>query len=312
MMSKNIFTIIIIGLAFTIWSCEQPYTPPVNEDEQELVVEGYIEAGEETNPTFVLVTRSLPFVTEVDAAAFEKLFISDAIVTVNDGSKLVTLTPLCLKDLPEEIRKQAATVLGIDPNNTTINICAYIDLFDQIDRKIGGKYDLNVKVGSQLLTASTTIPNFVGVDSFRWAQPPGEPSDTLAQLSVTITDPVGKNYYRYLTQINDENLIAPFTSVTDDAFFDGKNFEFPLQKAERRTADLDPNTFGLFLRGDSVTVKWATIDKAHFDFWNTRDNAANSGGPFSSYIRIKTNVTGGQGIWGGYAVGYYRLKCPEL
>ncbi|MBK7223573.1 MAG: DUF4249 family protein [Saprospiraceae bacterium] len=52
------------------------------------------------------------------------------------------------------------------------------------------------------------------------------------------------------------------------------------------------------------------LDKVHFDFWKTRDFAANSGGPFSSYTRIKTNINGGLGIWGGYSVQNYRLYCP--
>ena len=51
-------------------------------------------------------------------------------------------------------------------------------------------------------------------------------------------------------------------------------------------------------------------DEAHFDFWNTRDFSANSAGPFSSYTRIKGNVDGALGIWGGYSVDSYRLFVP--
>jgi hypothetical protein len=259
-----------------------------------------------------MVTKSIPFTAKIDANALAGLFVRDAVVSVNDGTKSVTLTQLCLAQLPPEIRRQAAQTLGLDGDNLDVDICVYVDLLDQIDRKIGGKYDLNVQVGNLNLTASTTIPPHVPIDSVRWTDPPGEPSDTLARLWVNINDRIEKDYYRYMTDADSSGLIAPFASVTDDAFFNGKSFEFPLTKAERRgQGSFDPNTAGLFTRGDSITVKWLNLDKEHFDFWNTKDFAANSGGPFAGYTRIKTNIKGGLGIWGGYSVSTYRLLCPK-
>jgi hypothetical protein len=106
-------------------------------------------------------------------------------------------------------------------------------------------------------------------------------------------------------------LIPPFGSVTDDAIFDGKEFEFPLQRAQRRGGlvlilrHLDFTGVAILSQSNG-----ATIDKAHFDFWNTRDFSASSGGPFAAYTRISTNINGGLGIWGGYAVGVYSMKVP--
>jgi hypothetical protein len=145
---------------------------------------------------------------------------------------------------------------------------------------------------------------------FRWDEPPGEPSDTLARLWTKIADPAGANYYRYLTSEKDGRYVPPFQSTTDDAFFDNKEFEFPLNKGEIRDGKFNPESFGLFYRGDSIAIKWCTLDREHFDFWKTRDFAASSGGPFASYTRIKTNINGGLGIWGGYHVGVTRLFCP--
>jgi hypothetical protein len=106
--------------------------------------------------------------------------------------------------------------------------------------------------------------------------------------------------------------------VLDDVLFDTKEFEFPLNKAEsfRNDREIDVegedgfDTFGLYERGDSVRIKWMLIDEKHHDFWNTRDNSAVRNGPFSSYIRIKSNIKGGLGVWGGYAVNNYSLYCP--
>lgn len=306
---------ISVILSFGLWflSCEEPYIPPTTEEDQQYVIEGYIEEGEGSLPTYVMVTKSLPYLSTIGPEQLANIFVKNANVTVNDGEKTVTLVQLCLNELPEELRKQAIELLGLNPDSTSLNICLYVDVLQQLNKKQGGRYDLNVDIDGYNLSATTTIPQYVPLFDPHFEEPPGEPSDTLAALWFKIKDPVGPNYYRYFTTGDEgDGLLAPFQSTTDDAFFDGKEFDFPLNKAERRGGGGDNNfdDFGLFHRGDSLTVKWMCLDKVHFDFWRTRDFAANSGGPFSSYTRIKTNVKGGLGIWGGYSVGYHRLYCP--
>ena len=313
MQLKNIYrNIVLFGmLTFVFIGCTEEFVPETTEEDQQLVVEGFIEAGENAMPTYVLLTKSIPFISTVNLNTFNELFVNDAVVTVFDGVNTVTLEEYCLDELPPEIRDAAAVALGFDPDSTTLNICAYVDLFDQIDRKEGGTYDLNIETGGQTITASTTIPQFVPLFNLRWDDPPGEPSDTVARLWVTIDDPDGEaNFYRYFTEQNDEGLIAPFSSVTDDAFFDGKEFEFPLTKAEPRDGDFDADEFGFYFRGDSIRIKWMTIDEAHFEFWNTLEFSRNNSGPFSSYNRVTSNVDGALGIWGGYSVGYYEEFVP--
>ncbi len=294
-----------------LMSCEENYIPETSVSQQEIVVEGYIEYGEGANPTYVLLTRSIPFISTIKSDQFTSLFVRKATVSVFDGVKNVNLTEVCLDQIPPELKKEVYAVLGLNPDSTSSNICVYADLFDQIKREPGRKYDLSVTVDGKVITATTTIPQYIPIYDFKWKEPPGKPRDTLAELNVKINDPKGiKNYYRYFTSTQGGPLIPPFGSVTDDAIFDGKEFEFPLQRAQRRGSGFDPETFGLYKRGDSITVKWCTIDKAHFDFWNTRDFSANSGGPFAAYTRISTNINGGLGIWGGYAVGTYSMRVP--
>lgn len=305
----KIFFFLICGLI--LFSCEESYIPDTNESQQEIVVEGYIEYGQGANPTFVILTKSIPFITTIKADQFASLFVKNAKVVVNDGVKNVNLTEICLNQIPPNLKKEVYAILGLNPDSTKVDICVYADLFDQIKREPGRKYDLTVSVEGKTITATTTIPQFVPLYDFKWKEPPGKPRDTLAELNVKINDPKGiKNYYRYFTATQGGSLIPPFGSVTDDAIFDGKEFEFPLQRAQRRGGGFDPETFGLYRRGDSITIKWCTIDKAHFDFWNTRDFSANNGGPFAAYTRISTNINGGLGIWGGYAIGIYSMKVP--
>jgi hypothetical protein len=295
----------------TMYACEENYIPETSVSQQEIVVEGYVEAGYGANPTFVILTQSIPFISTIKPGQFSDLFIKNAQVTVFDGDKTTSLTQVCLNQIPAELKKEVYAVLGLNPDSITTDICVYADLFSNIKRESGRQYDLKVVVGDKTITATTSIPPYVGLSDFRWAEPPGKPNDTLAQLNVKIKDPKGiKNYYRYLTSSGGEALIPPFGSVTDDAIFDGKEFEFPLDKAEKRGGDFNIETYGLYKRGDSIAIKWCSIDKAHFDFWNTRDFSANSGGPFAAYTRISSNINGGLGVWGGYAVTTYRMKVP--
>lgn len=304
-------TFLSILMIISFLSCEEEYIPDTNLQEQEVVVEGYVEVGSNSNPTFVILTKSIPFISTIEPDKFTELFLRGATVSVNDGDKTVTLTELCLSDISEEFREQVYEVLGFRPDSNSVDICLYADILGQLTKDYGRRYDLKVLIDGKEITATTTVPSYVPLDTLIWDDTPGTPSDTLAQLLVTINDPSGvANYYRYQTATDGNGFLAPFTSVIDGEIFDGKKFDVPLQKAERRGGDFDPESFGLYRRGDTVIVKWSTIDKAHFDFWNTRDFSANSGGPFSSYTRIATNIKGGLGIWGGYATEQYKEVVP--
>ncbi|MFT4535043.1 MAG: hypothetical protein ACJA1A_001583 [Saprospiraceae bacterium] len=311
MQVKNMINTISILAIFSLGGCIEDYVPSPEETKQELVVEGFIEAGEGSTPAYVLITKSIPFLSTIDLSTFDDLFVNEAKVSVNDGIKSVEFTELCLADLPPVIKELAAQVLGFDPDSTSLNICAYVDILDQLDRRIGGKYDLIIETEDAIITATTSIPTFIPLTKLRWDDPPGTPSDTLARLWVTIADNENEdNYYRFFTEENNTGFVIPFSSVTDDAFFNGQNFEFPLNKAERRDGEFDPNSFGLYNRGDSIRIKWMNIDEAHFDFWNTLEFSRNNTGPFGSFNRVTSNVDGALGVWGGYAVGYYEDVVP--
>jgi hypothetical protein len=52
-------------------------------------------------------------------------------------------------------------------------------------------------------------------------------------------------------------------------------------------------------------LKWCTIDKAHFQFWQTMERSNNSNGnPFAAPVSIKSNISNGLGVWGGYGASY--------
>ena len=297
---------VFLCLCVLLLACERPFDPPLPDGPLELVVEGYIEGGAAPTPPYVLLTRSQSFFAELNAAALDDLFVRGAEVTVSEGGRTVQLEEFCLEELSPVQLALAAQFLGINPDDLTVNFCLYTDLSGQLVGEVGKTYALAVRVDDQELSAVTTIPPHVTVDSLFFVPPPGAPNDTLAQARLFVQDPGGQaNFYRYFTEVNGGGFRAPFPSVADDRLFDGQAFELPLSKAEDRDAELDINTVGLFTRGDSVCIKWTNLDRAHFDFWNTLEfNAANQG-PFSSYTRVADNIEGGIGIWGGYSNSFY-------
>ncbi len=300
--------IFLLFVAVLFTSCEEEFIPDIVEAEPDIVVEGYIEAGENANPPFVILTRSVPFFSEINTDEFNNLFVRDAIVTITEGDNEYELTEFCLDELTPEQQAQAAELFGLNPDSLEANFCVYLDFSFSLMGEVGKTYDLKIEAEGKTLTSSTTIPQHVPIDSLFLVDAPGVPNDTLRQMNAFIDDPAGApNYYRYFSGVNDGPILPGFNSIVDDAFFDGLYFEFVLPKSEVNdpNVDIDPNTFGLYTVGDTATIKWCTVDKAHFDFWNTLEfNAANQG-PFSSYTRIESNINGGLGIWGGYSVSYY-------
>ena len=297
-----------------LWSCEEEFIPEVSTEASQIVVEGYIETGDRPRPAFVILTRSFPFFSEFSQDQLNNSFVNGAEVWVRSGEQEVQLSELCLNDLTPEQIELAQSFLDLPLEDIGLNFCAYIDLNLSMEPKEGERYDLEVNVEGETLRATTTIPFHVPIDSLWFVNPPGAPNDTLAQLRGFLSDPPGiANFYQAYTQVGEEGYQKPFASVVDDRLFDGQAFQFPIQKAESTidAEEVDPATFGLFRRGDAISVRWLCIDKAHFDFWNTLEfNLANQG-PFSSYTLVDSNIEGGLGVWGGISSTHYDLVVPE-
>lgn len=305
--------LLVVLVANLCWSCEEEFIPEVVEEKLPIVVEGYIEGGEQAAPPYVILTRSLSFFRSIDASDFSDIFVHDAQISVSDGTNTVQLTELCLDELTPEQQALAGDLFGLNPDSIGFNFCAYVDLSFSMMGKIGETYTLDIQAGTEIISAVTTIPDHIPLDSLQFEEPPGEPSDTLAQLICYVSDPpVETNYYRYFTKVNTAPFVSPFASVTDDRLFDGEQFRFPLAKAEPLDGTFDPVTFGLFHVGDTVGIKWMNLDEAHFNFWNTLEfNAQSQGNPFANYTRITSNIEGGLGIWGGFSASYYESVVPE-
>lgn len=307
-MMRNAISILIL-LGFVIAGCESEYIPVRPEGGPKYVVEGYIEAGQNPFPTYLLLTRTLDFYSTIGPDQFSESFVHDADVRVIDGDMEIQLSEVCLSELPPDVALEVAGQFGYNLDSILIDFCVYIDMQSLLHPAEGKTYHLRIQVGEDSITSSTTIPVHVPLENLHFQPPPGEPNDTLAQLLCTISDPPGvRNFYRYFSAINGGNYQTAFSSVEEDLFFDGKSFEFPIINPATDGGDnTEPDEFGLYTVGDTVMIKWTCIDEAHFNFWNTLEFSNANEGPFSSYTRLQSNIVGGLGIWGGYSVSYYKL-----
>jgi len=315
-MRNYIYLTLVITLIISFLSCEEEYIPEIANAEPEIVVEGYIEAGQNAVPPYILLTRSTSFFSTIDADQISNLFVHDANIRITNETDTILLQELCLSSLDEFQQQLAADLLGLgNIDSVGIDICAYIEpSFAPQVGEAGKTYDLTIEVADKTITASTTIPLISPLDSLRYAPHPNPDNDSLVELRSFINEPGNTvDFYRYFTQRNSEPTFTAPNSVIDDVFFNGEIFEIPLARGQvvNTPEDFDPDTFGYFWRGDTITVKWCTIDQAHYDFWSTLEFNSGSEGPFASFTRVQSNINGGLGIWGGYAASYHTLIVPE-
>lgn len=305
----------ILFLAFS--SCTQDITVDIPAPQAKIVVEGSIEQG---LPPIISLTSTVPFYGEVNFNELDNYYVHDALVTVSDGINTVVLTEYCLADLPEEILPLIAGFLGVDLDTTgdfAVNICLYTvpDIFTgdpEFVGEIGKTYSLNVQHGENSVSSSTVILPPVPPDSI-YFKPHDDPlNDTLVRLYIHLTDPPAQgDFYRYFTKRNNEGFYSGFSSVFDDNLINGQSFDFTVDRGFNPTEDFDPEVYGYFWTGDTVILKWCTVDYAAFNFWRTLEFDGGSDGPFSSATIAQTNIIGGLGIWCGYGVSYDTLYIPE-
>jgi hypothetical protein len=286
-----------------LMGCEEDITLDLPQGEELIVVEGQIEQG---NPPFVLLTRTMPYFSSTAISDFDNMFVEGAEVKISDGSKTVDLFEINFKTLTDSVKKVIVDLLQISADDIEgFNYVIYTTPFMLGEE--GKQYTLTVDKDQHHLTATTSIPYAIKIDSV-WSEQHENPDfDSFYYYTFSFQDiPNQENFFRVFTQRNDEAFYTNlFASLFDDKFRDGEVIQLPLLRGDSKFASIQRETFGAFKLGDSVTVKFCHIDKAHYNFWSTFSTDQFSGGPFASPVNIESNVEGGLGVWGGYGAYYY-------
>lgn len=284
---KNI-TITIV-LIISIWGCnELRLEDALGYHSPRLVVDGSIEQGQFA---FVALTLSASYLKDVDRDDLIRSSVVDAKVTVSDGEESEVLTlRRNTKNFPELIYRSS-----------------------DIKGEVGKTYDLKIEYKGETYLSTTTIPEKSVLDSL-WFEADKKDTTKLF-LKGTITDtPDRENYYRIFTKRigKDTQFIPMYLSTIADNFFDGNKLNFTIFRGVQNLSETRND--GFFEVGDSVQVRFSSIDKEHFDFWSTAEREIYSfSNPFSSsgneiIFNVDNNAIG---IWGGYASVYYTLNMGK-
>lgn len=323
-------TIKLAVVALVLAGCTKEIDVNLPDNTQQVVVEGTIENGV---PPIIILTKSQPFFSAIDLNDLNNYFIKGAYVKVtsSDGQE-TELMEFCLQNLnlPPEQAQVLLSALGFTQVDSAQipNVCVYtvpdiVNYFVSGTCSFMGKertaYNLLVKApplsgssDSITVTSTTVIPTAIGIDSLGFKQHPNEDyRDSLIACYAyfTVPDTFG-NFVRYWTKRNSEPFYKPLSqSVFDDKLFVGLSIGLPLERGQPEQQDFDINTYTYFRKGDTITLKWSNIDSRTFDFFYTLENDGGDS-PFSSPVRIKTNINNGLGVWAGYASKYYTAIAP--
>jgi len=267
-------------------SCEKDIKVDIPTPEEKIVVEGWIDLNDYP---VVMLTKNSPYFGVTDSSALIKMIVHHATVIVNDGTTFDTLV-------------ETFNPLYFPP---------FLYMGSKIKGYEGKTYYLTIKAEDKVLTAKTTIPPPVPLDSAWFKVEPNQ--DSLGYVWATFTDPPEPGqYYRLFTKrfTKDKRFTPILESVYADNFFNGQSFTFSMMRgATSYTSTANDPEFGFFKIGDTIVVRACTIDKAHYDFWRTAEEEIIGGSnPFINPTQIVTNIEGGGlGVWGGYGCSFDTL-----
>lgn len=349
MKQHALFLLFSLSLLWLTTACEKEITVNLPQGNKHLVVEGYIENGA---IPFVTLTRDIAYFDKLSIKQLSEQFVKGAIVTVSDGTKTVQLDEWVQKMPSGTKGDSIEVVfyMGLSPTTFLPSILGEENKKYKLTVQSEGQ--TLVAETTIPKTVPIESLTFEKVDSSNSPILPDcikENNLTIYRLFGTFKDPAGEaNYYRYWTSIeghdssgvsyhanipsflNSISLLSNYNTDENDiftvSFFDGQtvNAWFQLNRSGNDTIpcgefaridtiqDVNMNGKRVSIIRDSLSLKFAQIDKAQYDFWETFGNNITGNGPFSPPISVKSNVIGGLGIWGGTGAGYYRnIKIPK-
>jgi len=321
-----LFTLAIIG-GLIAASCTKDLTNSLPNFGSSTVVDGNIETNK---PPIIILTRSTTIFGGLNVNDYSSFLIHGATMylTIDSSPVQIPLQEVCLKNLAIPDSQKVALLeslqLTVYDSSSIPDVCAYTLPYSELITYSntgncphcgveGHQYNLFITVNGKTIKSYTTIPAVVPIQGLSIRDVPHV--DSLVNVEVTYHIPAAYgNFVRYWTKRNQEPYYTSLAgSVYDNKLLAGQTVTLPVQRGyPTYTTQVDPNTFGYFWKGDTVTVKWANIDSRTFNFFNTLENDG-GGSPFSSYVRVQSNVVGDSaiGVWAGYGARYYTIIVPK-
>lgn len=319
---RKIIYILTASLLLLVTSCEKEIDIDLPQAEEKLIVEGKIEI--DAFP-YIILSKSTGYFDPTDEQSVADSYVSDATITISDGTVTNTMTKICSGTLTNAQKDQLSIALGVPRGIlNSFNICGFLDL--TMTGEAGKTYSISIDYKGEEYSGSTTIPNPVPLDS-TWFEVFGD-RDSLGFLYANLTEPgATRDQYRWYArrinkytfganvgEVKDNDFLPPTSSVFDDEFVNGTSFEFGYNRARgtNKADDQQPER-SFYKVGDTVIVKFCSIDKNVYNFIDkAEEQIASNGSPFAAPVNIVSNISNGAlGLWAGYGQYYDTIICNK-
>lgn len=298
-----LFGLVQFVIVITFISCERDADIEIPGGVQKPVVYGWIEPNQ---PPIVILTRAQPYFGTSNFSSFDALFIHGATINITVDGYVAPLTEICSSTIPDSLLPIISQIIGVDSLTlTTVNYCVYTTFDPNVLGVTGKTYYFDAATpDNEILTAETVIPFAVPLDSLWFIESDG--LDSLGFVWARMSDPdtVGNCYRWFAMRLGEDNsFIPPMGSTFEDKFINNTTFDFGFNRGYDNFSNAPEveGERGYFKIGDTVIVKFTSIDKAHYLFWRSFETqAVSNGNPFSAPAPVRGNVQGALGVWGGY------------
>ena len=282
--------LLAICLLTALVSCEKDINFNLEDAAPLLVVDAQIEND---RAPVVVLTKSLSYFSSLSPQELSNSFLHQAEVWIGNGTLNHRLKEYEYALLPGI----SAYYYSIDSSN----------LATAFTGSLGGNYSLRIIAEGQEYLANTSIPASAQYpDSVWFVRAPQNPDTSKRVMYVRATDPPGRgNYYRYFTRVGANQPFFPGEGVFDDQVIDGSTYALIFPPGINRNQPV-PRDENFFYRGDTVTLKFTSINQATYKFWSTWEFAYTSiGNPFAQPNKVLGNISNGAlGAFCGYAAEY--------
>lgn len=319
-MNNIVRILVVFSLLLFVTSCEKEIDVDLPRPEEKLIVEGVIETDQFP---YVVLSKSTGYFDPTDAQSVANSYVSDAVISISDGTVTNQMTKICSSTLSAAQQKELSDLLGIPVALLkSYDICGFVDL--SMVGEVGKSYTISIDWKGNNYQGTTQLVEPVPLDS-SWFEVFGD-RDSLGFLYAEMSEPAGeKNFYRWFAQrINsyrygslkgqqkDDNFLLPSSSVFDDEFVNGTTFEFGYGRpvASDKFDDQAPER-GFYKVGDTVIVKFCSIDNGVYTFVSTaEEQILSTGSPFATPVNVPSNISNGAlGLWAGYSPYFDTIIC---
>lgn len=311
-LKKSILFVLILIL-FT--SCTKEVKVDIPGYAEQLVVDGRIETG---SFPVVLLSKSQNVYAPTDLEAYINSFVSDAQVSVSNGTSTISLSLIPVGSLPLESQKTVAEMLKLELNELQLlPIQVYSTTDPSILGEVGKTYTLQIEHNGKSYSGSTSLLAPVALNNLYWKA--DESNSEYGYSWANLTDPAGQ-FNGYKWEAKRINLTSSGEYLDDlykragyfkDQYFDGLTFEFAVGNPLKRKDSTHLEEYKRFYRiGDTVVIKLSRLDYATYDFFDKKSaQLSNGGNPFATPVNIPSNIPGALGIWAGISPWYDTLAC---